>query len=239
MAVISLRETDQASIRQMFVAGSDSDGSPLPRAVLTALYRLIPCDAIGVSEVDSAGYLVHGTALPVHPDAHHGFRVCDGAVRTALQHVPALPPDDGDALFNQAHGLADGLRVGFSIAGSHNVIQLCLARTHRMFSDRDVAMLAMLQPALQAIVLAQPRSPSPPCLSIAERRVLDLVAAGWSNQEVAGRLCVTVATVRKHLEHIYRKLGVSNRTAAAAAASGRSASSGRHADGKGVDSRKG
>ena len=47
--------------------------------------------------------------------------------------------------------------------------------------------------------------------------MLELVAAGASNQEVAARLCVTVATVRKHLEHVYRKLGVTNRTAAVAA----------------------
>jgi DNA-binding CsgD family transcriptional regulator len=217
MAVISLRETDQASIRQLFSAGFDPDGSPLPRVVLTALYRLIPCDAIGVAEVDSAGYLVCGMALPGHADAHHGFRVCDGPVRTALQHASALPPDDADALFNQARGVADGLRVGFSLAGSHHVVQLCLRRRQSMFSERDVAMLAMLQPALHRIVLTQPRSPAPPCLSDAERRVLELVAAGASNQEVAARLCVTVATVRKHLEHVYRKLGVTNRTAAVAA----------------------
>ena len=143
-------------------------------------------------------------ALPGHADAHHGFRVCVGPVRTALQHASALPPDDADALFDQAGGVADGLRVGFSLAGSHHVVQLCLRRTQSMFSERDVAMLAMLQPALHRIVLTQPRSPSPPCLSDAERRVLELVAAGASNQEVAARLCVTVATVRKHLEHVYR-----------------------------------
>ncbi len=48
-------------------------------------------------------------------------------------------------------------------------------------------------------------------------RVLELVAAGGSNRDVADHLSVTVATVRKHLEHSYRKLGVSNRTAAVAA----------------------
>jgi DNA-binding CsgD family transcriptional regulator len=226
MAVIRLRENDQATIRQLFIAGPDSHGFPLPRAVLVALYRLIPCDAIGVAEVDSAGYLIYGTALPVGSDAHHGFRVCDGPVRTSLQHVAALPPDDADALFNQAKGAADGLRVGFSLAGSHNVVQLCLARAQALFSERDVAMLTMLQPALHRIVLNQPRSSSSRCLSDAELRVLGLVAAGGSNGDVAAELCVTVATVRKHLEHVYRKLGVTNRTAAVAAAANHSALSG-------------
>jgi DNA-binding CsgD family transcriptional regulator len=51
-------------------------------------------------------------------------------------------------------------------------------------------------------------------LTPAEHRVLDLVAQGASNKEAAECLFVTVATVRKHLEHAYRKLGVTNRTAA-------------------------
>ena len=87
-------------------------------------------------------------------------------------------------------------------------------------------MLAMLQPALHRIVLNQPRSASSRCLSDAELRVLGLVAAGGSNRDVAAQLCVTVATVRKHLEHVYRSLGVTNRTAAVAAAASHSALSG-------------
>jgi ATP/maltotriose-dependent transcriptional regulator MalT len=48
--------------------------------------------------------------------------------------------------------------------------------------------------------------------------VLALVAHGASNREVSARLSLSVATVRKHLEHVYRKLGVCNRTAAVARA---------------------
>lgn len=47
--------------------------------------------------------------------------------------------------------------------------------------------------------------------------MLELVASGASNAEVAERLSISVSTVRKHLEHCYRKLGVTNRTAAVAA----------------------
>jgi DNA-binding NarL/FixJ family response regulator len=47
--------------------------------------------------------------------------------------------------------------------------------------------------------------------------VLALVSTGASNREVAEELVVTVHTVRKHLENAYRKLGVTNRTAAALA----------------------
>ena len=49
-----------------------------------------------------------------------------------------------------------------------------------------------------------------------ERDVLLLVARGKSNKEIALDLWVTTGTVKKHLEHTYVKLGVTNRTAAAA-----------------------
>ena len=49
-----------------------------------------------------------------------------------------------------------------------------------------------------------------------EREVVDLVAAGASNTQVATALAISPSTVRKHLEHAYEKLNVSSRTAAAA-----------------------
>jgi len=49
-----------------------------------------------------------------------------------------------------------------------------------------------------------------------ELEILTLVAAGRSNSEVARLLWVSEATVKLHLSHVYGKLGVSNRTAAAA-----------------------
>lgn len=51
-----------------------------------------------------------------------------------------------------------------------------------------------------------------------EREVLALVAQGHTNKQIADRLDVHPATVKKHLERIYVKLGVRTRTAAAAAA---------------------
>ncbi|HEU5373908.1 MAG TPA: LuxR C-terminal-related transcriptional regulator [Ktedonobacteraceae bacterium] len=48
-------------------------------------------------------------------------------------------------------------------------------------------------------------------LSAQEKRVLHRVAAGWSNQEIARELVVSVNTVKYHLKNIYQKLGVSNR----------------------------
>jgi DNA-binding CsgD family transcriptional regulator len=51
-------------------------------------------------------------------------------------------------------------------------------------------------------------------LSEREIEVLQLVAAGLSNQEIARRLVITLGTVKKHLEHIYSKLDAHSRTSA-------------------------
>jgi len=42
------------------------------------------------------------------------------------------------------------------------------------------------------------------------------VADGLTNHEIAAALVVELGTVRKHLEHVYEKLGVHSRTAALA-----------------------
>jgi DNA-binding CsgD family transcriptional regulator len=55
-----------------------------------------------------------------------------------------------------------------------------------------------------------------PRLTAREREILDLVAEGRTNAEIAERLWISPETVRKHLENVYAKLGVHTRTAAAA-----------------------
>jgi DNA-binding NarL/FixJ family response regulator len=49
-----------------------------------------------------------------------------------------------------------------------------------------------------------------------QRTILKEVATGATNADIADRLAVSAATVDKHLEQIYRRLGVHTRTAAAA-----------------------
>ena len=48
-----------------------------------------------------------------------------------------------------------------------------------------------------------------------EREVLRLAADGLSNREIAGGLFISEVTVKVHLRHIYKKLGVRNRVEAA------------------------
>ncbi|MBE7529342.1 MAG: hypothetical protein HND44_11865 [Chloroflexi bacterium] len=55
-------------------------------------------------------------------------------------------------------------------------------------------------------------------LSERELEVLRLMAEGYSNWQIADKLVFTIATAKKHVEHIYGKLGVSSRTQAIARA---------------------
>ncbi len=55
-------------------------------------------------------------------------------------------------------------------------------------------------------------------LSERELIVLQLVAEGLSNQEIADRLVVTVNTVKTHIGNIFGKLDVKSRTQAIARA---------------------
>ena len=51
-------------------------------------------------------------------------------------------------------------------------------------------------------------------LTSRELEVLGLLAAGRSNQAIAGQLVVTLDTVKKHVSHVLDKLGAANRTEA-------------------------
>jgi DNA-binding CsgD family transcriptional regulator len=72
--------------------------------------------------------------------------------------------------------------------------------------------------AADVVLLEERAAPDadPAALSTREHEVLALVRDGLRNAEIAEALWVSPATVRKHLENIYEKLGVHTRTAAVA-----------------------
>ncbi len=90
------------------------------------------------------------------------------------------------------------------------------------FTDADRITLALLRPhiiaALQRINERQTRRQrgEKRPLTARQHEVLRLVAQGYRNEEIARRLVVSVGTVRKHLDNVYRQLGVSGRAAAVA-----------------------
>ena len=79
----------------------------------------------------------------------------------------------------------------------------------------------VLAPEVQAGIAREIRLRSGeerPVLTPREREILALTADGHSAPEIAERLTLSPTTVRTHLQHLYDKLGVSDRAAAVAEA---------------------
>jgi DNA-binding NarL/FixJ family response regulator len=55
--------------------------------------------------------------------------------------------------------------------------------------------------------------PSTP-LTLREIEVLRCIAVGWSNEEIAERLQISLSTVKVHIRHVFAKLEVHNRVSA-------------------------
>jgi DNA-binding CsgD family transcriptional regulator len=83
------------------------------------------------------------------------------------------------------------------------------------FSERDRALLTLLRPHLQQAYHDAERRRSPvPELTPRQWDLLHLIAGGRTNTQIARQLGLSEGTVRTHLENIYSRLQVSNRTAA-------------------------
>jgi DNA-binding CsgD family transcriptional regulator len=212
---LTLSPQDQASIHQLLLAVPEPGLDVLSASVMQAVSRMVSADVMSVGEIDRRGFVMRTLDQPAGVYDHLGPQCCEGLPPVGLQHLAAFPHDDEDVLFNLALGYRDTVRLGFPTA-SATVVQLTLDRRKRLFTERDVALLRLVSPVIGNLMCSPSRLAHDDVLSPSETRVLELVAAGGSNRDVAQHLSVSVATVRKHLEHSYRKLGVRSRTAAVA-----------------------
>jgi len=133
----------------------------------------------------------------------------DGYVVDRVQ-LPHGPADR-----RPAAGWSDWLSVECRNRGW--LVEVWWDRRTGAFGPRDLAVLTMITPVVHRLVRDAAGPALPGSLTVQERRTLMLVALGLSNPEIAARLGVATSTVRKHLEHAYPKLGVTNRLAAAVA----------------------
>jgi two-component system response regulator NreC len=112
------------------------------------------------------------------------------------------------------HGEADDVRRAFA-AGASGYLLKTAADEQLVQAVRAVAAgERYLHPTLGA-VLAQPDQPRGPVddLSPREREVLRLLALGYTNQEIAEMLVVSVRTVESHRAHVMTKLRAGSRAA--------------------------
>jgi DNA-binding CsgD family transcriptional regulator len=131
----------------------------------------------------------------------------------------------------QPRGLDHVLDLGLSAVPSR-FRSLVLFREHGSadFSERDRGVLEMLRPHLRArearaallalvaggrTALEQIGEVDGLQLTTREREIVARVSAGKTNAEIAAELWISPATVKKHLENTYVKLGVGSRAAAA------------------------
>ena len=97
------------------------------------------------------------------------------------------------------------------------LVSFVLNRNSMDFSDRERMLLDLVREPLAALyrhALARQRSFAELPVTQREREVLEWLAAGKTDREIAAILGMSPRTVQKHLQHIYEKLGVETRTAA-------------------------
>lgn len=87
---------------------------------------------------------------------------------------------------------------------------------HRAVADAAAGRTA-LAPEVAARLMDRVRQPSQ-SLSAREVELMQQLAAGYSNRDMARLLFISEATVKTHLVHIYQKLGVESRVGAVAEA---------------------
>jgi hypothetical protein len=190
MPEIMLTEREQDYLRRLLSLEA-TPGSLPPCLVLDIVDHLIPCDAVEIGLSDASGYVVDRVLFSAAP-ADTDPQVCDGPLMLGLVHQSRRPAQQE---MLRELGIADGITLGFRCGPDH-VVQLAMDRYTRTFSERDVAMLRMISPALQRLMRTHQTRVLPAALTLTERRVLQLVATGRSTADIAEDLYISVATVR-------------------------------------------
>ena len=139
--------------------------------------------------------------------------------RNAIDVVDVAPHVSAPTLVAHARGdravpVEEGRLLAARIPGARLV--LLESANHILLADEPAWGAFVTE--LRAFLESQPAPPAPVALSPREREVLELVAAGLTNDAIAGRLCLSVRTVERHLSNVYAKLRVSGKAGRAAAA---------------------
>ncbi|GAB1816156.1 LuxR C-terminal-related transcriptional regulator [Mycobacterium sp. MUNTM1] len=133
------------------------------------------------------------------------------SAQAVADHARGLAQHDGDLLDAAAHRFAD---LGASAFAADAAAQA--AGEHARRGDRRKE----VESSTWAHALANQCGSRTPALEAAahplpfsgrERQIVNLVAAGLSNREIADRLVISVRTVEGHLYRLFTKLGINNR----------------------------
>jgi ATP/maltotriose-dependent transcriptional regulator MalT len=208
------RRRDAVSSITRALAATPADRLARARLLPAAVQIMLATDDLdqarrAADELGSVAATYGTLGLQAQADAAHG---------TVLL-AEGRPAEAVDAL---ERALRSGRQLRLPYEGA--CIRLHLAEAHRALGHQDLAALEAEAARHELARLgavpsgAGPRpAPRADGLSPREVEVLGLVADGRSNQEVASELFLSVRTVERHLATAYRKLGLSGRSARAAA----------------------
>jgi DNA-binding CsgD family transcriptional regulator len=134
-----------------------------------------------------------------------GNRFCHPhcSVSTALRHRESVCGFDMAALDGGGRPLPLHVAI-LSIPGSRPEL---FAAVHILQVARDVAQPGQV-PEVRPAQAERRSIPASPPLTLREEQVLDWIAAGLQNKEIAHRLGISPATVRNHVHSVLEKLGV-------------------------------
>ena len=167
----------------------------------------------GQQEVDGALQLQPDVLLmDLHMPGRNGIEATRDIV-SAAPHIAVLVltmHEDDDSVFSAVRA---GAR-GYLVKGAR---QPELLRALRTVADGG----AVFGPAIarrmigffEAVASAAFATPFPD-LTMREREILDLVARGWSNQQIAAQLDLSIKTVRNHVSSVFTKIQVVDRAQA-------------------------
>lgn len=206
-------------------------------------YRVLVADDNAIVRSGIVALLAPVADVEVVAEAVNGRDACDQAADAAIDVClldVRMPVMDG---IQAARHLAGSTRVlmltysddeelvtaairagaaGYLVHGTFATAQL--ADAIRRVGSGGSVLSADLTGTLFAAVRSEPAAPAAPQrphlatrLTEREAEVMDLVAQGLRNSEIAEALVVAPKTVKNHVNHIYGKLGVRTRAAAIAA----------------------
>jgi DNA-binding NarL/FixJ family response regulator len=140
----------------------------------------------------------------------------------AARHISGDRPETGIVMltaYDDRHFVVEAVRAGARGYVLKTRDAEHLLRTVRLVAEGNMVIDPELVVAVaDELSSAQAGDRVTETLTERELEILQLLAFGYTNRDIAGRLFISPDTVKTHLEHVYQKLGASDRTAAVAEA---------------------